>query len=325
MGQDLVTVCMPVYNGEKFIGDAIAGVLNQTYKHLELLIIDDGSTDGTMRVVKKFQDSRIRIISNEENKGLIYCRNLGIKEARGVFFAFNDSDDISLPERIEIQVSHFLRNPEIGLCGASAYLINEDDLLLGDINVVTGVSEYLRCLLLFSNLFLNSSIVFLTETLKNYTYHLPLAEDYDLTTRLAYDGVRLSNLSSQLIKYRTHDLNISKSRFLELKKNELIILKTQLNRLRYEPTSEELELHYCFLSNDFQSYTFSEVESWLNKLNTLNKQSRLYPNKPFQKVLFQQLYKYTINKKSRVLYLRLLFTRSFCRYFVSNIIPIQSG
>ena len=98
--KDLITVIINVYNGEKFINKCLDSIINQTYKNLEILIINDGSTDKTLSIIKKYKDKRIRIISTE-NKGLSVSRNIGIENASGDYLYFIDSDDYIEPDTIE--------------------------------------------------------------------------------------------------------------------------------------------------------------------------------------------------------------------------------
>jgi len=97
----LVSVVMPAYNSEKYIGDAISSVLKQTYPFFELIIVDDGSTDRTREIVSSFSDERIVLLTHEKNRGVAEARNTALKKARGKWVALIDSDDVWLPERLE--------------------------------------------------------------------------------------------------------------------------------------------------------------------------------------------------------------------------------
>ncbi|WP_273566615.1 glycosyltransferase family 2 protein [Maribacter halichondriae] len=100
----VLTVVMPIYNGERYVGEAIDSILRQTFADFELIIINDGSTDGSLDIIKSYQDNRIRIINNIKNQGIPYNRNLGLKEAKGAFLCWADCDDVSLPTRFEKQL-----------------------------------------------------------------------------------------------------------------------------------------------------------------------------------------------------------------------------
>lgn len=108
----IVSIITPVYNGEKFIAETIRSVRNQTYQHWEMIVVDDGSSDNTRQIVLSFQkeDERIRYISNDVNKGSACSRNIALRNAKGRWIAFLDSDDIWHPEKLERQVEFMLKN-----------------------------------------------------------------------------------------------------------------------------------------------------------------------------------------------------------------------
>ncbi len=117
---------MSVYNGEKYLREAIDSILGQTFKDFEFLIIDDGSTDSSVEIIRSYADPRIRLIQNEENIGLSRSLNKGLKLARGEYIARMDADDISLPRRLAAQVGLLDKQPDIGLVGTSIQLIDCD-------------------------------------------------------------------------------------------------------------------------------------------------------------------------------------------------------
>jgi glycosyltransferase involved in cell wall biosynthesis len=100
-----VSVILPVFNSARYLHEAITSILNQTFKDFELIIIDDKSTDESLKIIKSFSDHRIRILRNKKNLDITASLNLGIKSARGDYLARMDADDISLPERFQIQDS----------------------------------------------------------------------------------------------------------------------------------------------------------------------------------------------------------------------------
>jgi glycosyltransferase involved in cell wall biosynthesis len=120
-----ISVIMTVYNGEKFLYEAIESILNQTYKEFELLIIDDGSKDGSVEIVKSFTDSRIKLLVNEINRGQSYSRNWGIRESKGSYIAIMDADDVMYPNRLERQMS-YLKQTNASICFSWADIIEEN-------------------------------------------------------------------------------------------------------------------------------------------------------------------------------------------------------
>lgn len=192
----LVSVIIPVYNSAKYITDAIDSVLAQTYKNYEIIIVNDGSTDSTAEVVKKYLRSQIldhrpqaiRYVY-QENKGPSAARNRGIKEAKGEYIAFLDSDDVWLPEKIELQMAEILKSPSLGLitCGE----IN--------VNLINSTEEYsyglrglnrnkaLNLLLLKNIIHGGSPVLIRKECLDRvglFDEKLQVAEDWDLWLRI---------------------------------------------------------------------------------------------------------------------------------------------
>lgn len=123
--ENLVSIIVPVYNAEKYIGEAIKSVLNQTYPYFELIIVDDASTDRTTEIVRSFKDDRIRLIQHDKNRGPGAARNTAIKVAQGEWMAILDADDQWLPERLE-------KLMKIALEAGEKYFIADDLLLTFD-------------------------------------------------------------------------------------------------------------------------------------------------------------------------------------------------
>lgn len=127
----LVTVGMPAYNSERFIGQAIKSVLNQTYRNFELIITDDGSTDKTVEIARSFQDPRIKVLSDGENHGISYRLNQQIDLASGDYFVRMDSDDIMFPDRIEKQIGYLQIHHNVSVVSSQAIVIDDENKILG--------------------------------------------------------------------------------------------------------------------------------------------------------------------------------------------------
>ncbi|KHJ39625.1 putative glycosyltransferase EpsE [Pedobacter glucosidilyticus] len=121
---DIISVVMSVYNAEKFLKESIESILNQTYQNFEFIIINDGSSDGSLSIIQSYNDDRI-ILIDQENQGLSKSLNNGIRNAKGEFIARMDADDISINNRLELQLSFLKKNPKCVLVGANTNLIDE--------------------------------------------------------------------------------------------------------------------------------------------------------------------------------------------------------
>jgi len=124
MVEPKVTVLMPVYNGERYLNEAVDSILGQTFTDFEFLIIDDASTDKTPEILRSYDDPRIRVVTNEENLGLSKSLNKGLALARGEFIARMDADDVSYPYRLQVQHEFMTQHPGAGVIGSWAEYID---------------------------------------------------------------------------------------------------------------------------------------------------------------------------------------------------------
>jgi len=210
--QPLVSVIIPCYNGEKFIGEAIESVLNQTYQNWELIIIDDGSTDNSEDIVKKIiTDSQIKLIKHKYNKGIAKTKNTGIANAKGKYIAFLDQDDIWLNSKLELQLKCFeLGNSDIGVVCTGMIFTDSN---MKPINIFRGFRDEDQKTLI-KNLYLkptNSSSIMMVK--KEYFEHIGTFneeligwDDYELLMRLATIS-QIKYIREPLVKKRIHKDN----------------------------------------------------------------------------------------------------------------------
>ena len=123
MNMPLVSILMPAYNSERFIGEAIDSILNQSYTNFELIIFDDGSSDGTRKVIESYNDSRIVKVLSDKNYGVVKARNEMIDRAKGKYIALMDADDIADPTRLETQIE-VLEAGDCDICGSAQWVLD---------------------------------------------------------------------------------------------------------------------------------------------------------------------------------------------------------
>lgn len=200
-----VSVIMAVYNGELYIREAIESVLRQTYGNFELIIINDGSTDRSLEIIKTFDDKRIKIIT-QNNEGPAGARNKGIKAAAGKYIANLDADDICLPQRLEKQVEFLDKNPEFVIVGSNGFITDRHGTVIYTSSYPV-IDDLIREQLPETP-FINSSVMFRKEAaLKAGGYYEPInrykiyCEDCILWNRMAKSG-KLANIREPLIYYR---------------------------------------------------------------------------------------------------------------------------
>lgn len=208
-----MTVVMAVWNADRFLRPAMDSVLRQSFQSFELLVIDDGSSDGTSEVLRLYTDPRVQVVRNDARRGLVHSLNVGIGLARGEYVARMDGDDVSHPERLLAQVRFLDREKDVALVGTWARMIDEEGEFLGLIKDPTGSREIYESLL-DRNVFVHSSVMFRKRAvLKAGGYQAVradawAAQDYHLWLRLA-DRYPLANLAQVLVDYRLHPGQVS--------------------------------------------------------------------------------------------------------------------
>lgn len=237
-----VSVVMPVYNAEKYLALALDSILGQTFCDFELIIVNDGSTDGSMAIVGSRNDERI-VVVDEGHRGLPASLNRGISAARGKYIARMDGDDIALPARLEKQVAFLEMHPQVGILGTACRLI---DAAGGNLGVVQWPADDLqiRWVSLLGTPFAHPTVVMRRETLKDngLTYDDAFAEgdeDYDLWTRvLRYTSG--ANLAEPLLLYRRHSgVSTGRNEGAELRNHNAVALRTIEEQLGFPVTADE--------------------------------------------------------------------------------------
>ncbi|MEM6884010.1 MAG: glycosyltransferase [Verrucomicrobiota bacterium] len=226
MDSPYVSIIMPVYNTASYVHEAIDSVLKQSFQDFELLVYDDGSTDGSVSVIESFSDPRIRLVKSEVNQGYTTWLNRGLQDSRGELIARMDADDISAPERLEKQVAWMRKNPQGVLLGTCCRLIDAKGAEVGRKLHPTS-NAALQWELLLDNPFQHPSVMMRAEILRQYglEYDLSLqpTEDYGLWAHLALHG-EVGNLPECLLDYRVHDTQISQEkRHLQLSCHDRVV------------------------------------------------------------------------------------------------------
>lgn len=210
-----LTVLMSVYNGLPYLSEAIESILAQTYRSFEFLIVDDASTDGSGEVLAKYaqQDSRIRILTNEQNGGLGYSLARGLEAASTPWVARMDADDVALPERLERQMAYLHEHPETDIVGTWANDVDAEGKVLQQRRVPTKHVDIYHYI--WTNPFIHSTVVFRREVILRVGSYPPIKsapEDYDLWFRCAAEGLCFANLPMVLLNYRYTRAQMIRSR-----------------------------------------------------------------------------------------------------------------
>lgn len=203
----IVSVVMPVYNGEAYLADAIASVLGQTFSAFELVVVDDCSTDGTAAILDGLADPRIRRLRNDENRGIVVTLNRGFAAARGRYIARMDADDLCEPERLQRQAAFLDSHPDVLLVGTRVEFIGSDGASLARGIELPAEDRAIRLQSCFVPAFVHPTVMIRAEVLRDrrleYVDAYRYAEDYELWVRIMALG-RVANLPEKLLRYRVH-------------------------------------------------------------------------------------------------------------------------
>ena len=220
MNKDLISIIVPTYNREKTIKESIESLIKQTYEKIEIIIVDDGSTDNTADVVTSIKDPRVTYIKLLENKGACYARNIGIKEAKGKYVMFNDSDDIFVNNKVEMQYQSLIENKsDMDFCKLKIH---------SDANVIEVPSQEQLCgietngivtELCKANFISTQSFLVKKSVIEEYLFdeELPRLQDYDLMLRMipqikiSFTNMFLADLYRQTDSISRSNVKLSKA------------------------------------------------------------------------------------------------------------------
>lgn len=219
LSNPLVTVLMPVYNGEKFLNDAITSILNQTFQDFEFLIINDGSTDNSLDCINSFSDHRIKVITNKKNIGLVRTLNKGLKYASGKYIARFDQDDISLIERLEDQLKFLETNKQYSAVCSWMVTINSKGEKIHYFNQeINNYGDFLGYILTGKTPLYHPAVMYRKDdiiSINGYDTGFPMAEDFDLWRRMALNKFNATFINKYHLLQRQHNNNATK---IDLKK-----------------------------------------------------------------------------------------------------------
>ena len=275
----LVSVIMPVYNGELYLHVAIQSILSQTYKNLELIIVDDASIDNSNSIIASFTDKRIFYYRNLENSRTAFTLNRGIKIAKGQLIARMDQDDIALETRLEEQVSFLRDNKEIDICGTQIErfgMVSE--------NVVSNYPlehSDIQLMLLFRAPFAHSSVMLRHRILEESGYRYDenfLAEGLTLWRKLLLN-YKSANLPKVLMQYRIHSTSITKTYYRRIGKEAHTLHKSYAISIFNKTNKLVIECLYSnvsflrrsaikrILKREAANFDITKLKNWLSKLD----------------------------------------------------------
>ncbi|MCL4481035.1 MAG: glycosyltransferase [Bacteroidetes bacterium] len=270
-----VSVVMPVYNGGRYLVEAIQSLLHQTFLDFEFIIVDDGSTDQTVETINSFRDKRIVLLKNAVNLGNYPSRNIGMEMARGRYLCVMDADDVAMPARLERQYKYMEQNPETGICGSFIQ------------NIPSGIcprfvtdENLLKVAFLSNNYCSHPSLIIRKEFLNRYQLRYKedyvYSADFDLCAR-GFRHFKVQNIPEVLLQYRRHAEQISTAKFTEQQMYaDAIRIKQLIENLGFEPDEIRHSLHLNLMKRERIDVELkTELEKWIKAIISKNR-VRLY-------------------------------------------------
>lgn len=298
-----VTVFIPAFNAERYIGDAIESVLAQTYPDFELLIIDDGSTDASAAVICSFEtDPRLRAVSHIQNLGQPRTRNHGLEIANGEYIAFLDADDRCIPERIARQVAYLDTHADIDGVGSWMAWMDENGHAIDQpYDELPLAPERIACHMLVECPIAHPTMMLRASALSGYRYNESFAgaEDYELWARMIVKH-RFANVSDALVCYRRHAGQATIIHGEIQKADDLRVYQLQLSALGVCGDSSDLIRHECLFKFEGRQPVLERTgapldihylrwaRAWLEGLLEGNTQYRIYPEPAFSQMLAER-------------------------------------
>ncbi len=260
----VVSVVMPAYNAEKYLREAIESILSQTFTDFEFIIINDGSTDRTKEIIFSYDDPRIVYIENEKNSGICVTLNKGLDVARGKYIARMDSDDISIPNRLEVQVKYMDANPDVGASGSDVEFFGE------------GISPYVftqlhtseECVagLLYNSCFAHPSVIIRKNTIDSndlrYKDEFRGLEDYELWWQIA-KYAKLNNIAEPLLRYRHHRGQETQNVTPKVQAAFKQFIECRFKDLSIPASDEEVKLWHAYSIGNYSYFDDSAISRFI--------------------------------------------------------------
>jgi len=276
MSSPTLSVVMPVYNGEVHLVEALQSVLQQSFGDFEILVIDDGSTDNSCALLSQFSDSRIQLIKNPSNIGLVPTLNIGLSLCKGKYIARMDQDDICEPNRFAEQVGFLSMHSDIDIVGCAIKFFGA--IKNPYVHVFPAEHQHIHVALLFYCSLAHPTLMFrrslIDSGLFNYANEFRHAEDYHLWSRLLL-RVRAANLPQHLLSYRLHQKQYSSTLSNRQYDVSLQVRKLILSEAGVTPTPGDIELHESvILERPLSGAKYLEaLATWFGKIEDGNKKS----------------------------------------------------
>lgn len=231
-----ISVLIPTYNVQNWIEESLSSILNQSYKNIEVIIVDDCSTDCTYAILEKIaeSDSRVKLFKNDSNRKIVKTLNFALSKSTGEYIARHDGDDVAFGNRLKMQLEYLIKN-DLDLIGSQMIPIDENGGVIGEISELPVGEKKVKACAEYSSpithIWLSKKLVY--ERLDGYR-EVPYAEDYDFILRAIDAGFKCDNPSEAYMKIRHRAGNTSDVASLAQRKGHLYALKLHKKRIKGE-------------------------------------------------------------------------------------------
>lgn len=285
----LVSVIISTYNDSKYIYQALQSISSQTYTNLEIIVVNDASTDNTLDILQKYktEDTRVIIINNKNNCKLAHNLNKAIELAKGIYIARMDADDISESQRIEIQVEFLENNRDIDVVGTYAQQFGDSDFLMK----YPIKHEDIKAKLLFENVICHPAVMFRKNTLDfRYDESCQAGQDYELWSRIIWTK-KFATIPKVLFRYRIHKNQTKNKNGVQQKSGAIKARKKILKQLDPNQCVDQTVFLSIFdLNQKKNKHELKNIEQTLKKLIALNDERNLFNKKIFTKECYKSYF-----------------------------------
>lgn len=300
-----ISVVMPVYNAEKYLREAMDSILNQTYTDFEFIILDDGSKDTSPDIVRSYSDPRIRFYQNEHNMGVAATLNRGLDLATGEYIARMDSDDISLPERFEKQVTYLDAHPEIAVLATDVQTFGAKNFY----SPTSKKNEELRVDLIFNCCLCHPTVMMRGSLVQQEQFFYDPAfnkmEDYELWVRIS-EQHQLACLDQILFKYRVHPQQVTQNSSTEISEQYRSLKLRILAPLGITDANNGFEAfnRYCFGNRALTALEKDQLADFLLEVLQANQKLHVYDENLLKQSIRNIIYANLNTSKDRRKFLR---------------------
>lgn len=285
MTKPMVSVVMPVYNGSKYLKEAIDSILNQTFTNFELIIINDGSTDNSEDIIFSYQDRRIYYLKNEHNKGICITLNRGLDNARGKYIARMDCDDISMPQRLAKQVNYLERHRDVGALGTDIITFGKGhtdqyfDFVHNSYECKAG--------LLFATCFAHPTVMLRASVINKHSLRYDDRyrglEDYELWYRMS-EYAEMTNLPEALIRYRLHNTQLTQNVTKRVSDKEKDFIRDRFQRYA-SFTEEQMVVVENYVFNKWENFDDKQIHTLVEVFDKITKSKEVNSNNCFRRAM----------------------------------------